>query len=300
MRATAADRLPVGPEWAFELKWDGYRTIAFVDVLAREVRLQSSNQIDVTPRWPELATLWQGVNARSAIIDGEAVALDDHGVPRFELLQRGERPITYVVFDLIELDGMDATALTYEQRRRLVREAVEDGDHWFVPPHHLDGAALLEASRERGLEGVVAKRLDSTYTTGKRSNLWRKIKNRAGQEVVIGGWTSGKQARASTFGALMVGVYENGSLRYSGGVGSGFDQATLDRLTRELAARATDECPFDPVPPREITRHAHWVKPELVAAVQFTEWTFDGILRHAVFLGLRDDKDPLDVVREPA
>jgi bifunctional non-homologous end joining protein LigD len=299
MRATATERPPTGPEWAFELKWDGYRTLAFVDVLERDVRLQSSNQIDVTARWPELATLWHSVNARSAILDGEAVVLDENGIPRFELLQRGDGAVTYVVFDLLELDGMDATGLPYEQRRRLLREAVEDGENWFVPEHHLDGAALFAASRARGLEGIVAKRLDSPYTVGKRSNAWRKVKNRVGQEVVIGGWTTGNRGRATTFGALLVGVYEDGHLRYAGGLGTGFDNATLDRLTSELAARATDVCPFDPIPPREVTRNAHWVRPELVAQTAFTEWTYDGILRQAAFLGLRDDKDPTTVVREP-
>jgi bifunctional non-homologous end joining protein LigD len=298
MRATPAERPPTGPEWAFELKWDGYRTIAFVDVLEREVRLQSSNQIDVTARWPELGTIWHSVNARSAILDGEAVVLDENNIPRFELLQRGAGPVTYVVFDLLELDGMDATGLPYDQRRRLLREAVEDGENWFVPDYHLDGLALLEASQARGLEGVVAKRLDSPYSVGKRSNAWRKIKNRAGQEVVIGGWTTGNGGRATTFGALLVGVYEHGRLRYSGGVGTGFDGAMLDRLTSELAARQIDACPFDPIPPREVTRQAHWVRPELVAQIAFTEWTIEGILRHAAFVGLRDDKSPTDVVRE--
>jgi bifunctional non-homologous end joining protein LigD len=298
MRATPAERPPTGPEWAFELKWDGYRTIAFVDVLERDVRLQSSNQIDVTARWPELGTIWHSVNARSAILDGEAVVLDENNIPRFELLQRGDGAVTYVVFDLLELDGMDATGLPYEQRRRLLREAVDDGENWFVPEHHLDGMALLEASRARGLEGVVAKRLDSPYSAGKRSNAWRKIKNRAGQEVVIGGWTTGNRGRATTFGALLVGVYEDGLLRYSGGVGTGFDGAMLDRLTSELSARQIDACPFDPIPPREVTRQAHWVRPELIAQIAFTEWTIDGILRHASFVGLRDDKSPTDVVRE--
>jgi bifunctional non-homologous end joining protein LigD len=300
MRATAADRLPTGAEWAFELKWDGYRTIAFVDVLERDVRLQSSNQIDVTARWPELGTLWHSVNARSAILDGEAVVLDENNIPRFELMQRGEGPVTYVVYDLLEHDGMDATGLPYEQRRRLLREAVEDGENWFVPETYTDGAALFEAIRARGLEGVIAKRLDSPYIAGKRTNSWRKVKNRPGQEVVIGGWTTGSGGRASTFGALLVGVYEDGHLRYSGGVGTGFDGAMLDRLTAELEARSIDVCPFDPVPPREVVRNAHWVRPELVAQIAFTEWTLDGILRQSSFVGLRDDKNPTDVVREPS
>jgi bifunctional non-homologous end joining protein LigD len=299
MRATAAEHPPTGEGWAFELKWDGYRTLAFVDVLERDVRLQSSNQIDVTARWPELGALWHSVNARSTVLDGEVVVLDDNGIPRFELLQRGDGAATYVVFDLLELDGMDATAIPYEQRRRLLREAVEDGENWFVPEHYLDGTALMDASRARGLEGVVAKRLDSPYVAGKRSNAWRKIKNRVGQEVVIGGWSTGNRGRASSFGALLVGVYEDGRLRYSGGVGTGFDGAMLDRLTRELASLATDVCPFEPVPPREVTRQAHWVRPQLVAQIAFTEWTFDGILRQASFVGLRDDKAPTDVVREP-
>jgi bifunctional non-homologous end joining protein LigD len=240
------------------------------------------------------------VHAASAVLDGEMVALAPDGTPRFELLQRGEVPVTYVVFDVLSIDGRDTTSLAYEDRRRLLMDLVDGGDHWIVPAHHVGGGeALLQAARDRSLEGIVAKRLGSIYQPGKRSPAWRKVKVRRQQEVVIGGWTKGTGNREDVFGAVLVGYYEGDTLRYGGAVGTGFDRRLLQSLQQTLADLATDECPFDPPPPAPVRRTAHWVRPELVGEIAFAEWTFDGVVRQASFLGLRDDKDPHDVIREP-
>jgi bifunctional non-homologous end joining protein LigD len=284
--------------WAYEIKWDGYRAIAHVG--PKGTIYQSSNLLDLTPRWPELADLGADVHASAAVLDGEVVALAPDGAPRFELLQRGEVPVTYVVFDVLSIDGRQTMRLPYEDRRRLLLELVTPGAHWIVPAHHLGGgAALLQAARDRGLEGIVAKRLGSTYQPGKRSPAWRKVKVRREQELVIGGWTPGTGTREDTFGSVLLGYYERPSLRYAGGVGTGFDRKLLESLMAEFRRLATDTCPFDPPPPPPVRRTARWVRPELVCEVAFAEWTFDGIVRQASFLGLRDDKDPRSVVREP-
>jgi bifunctional non-homologous end joining protein LigD len=284
--------------WGYEIKWDGYRAIAFVD--KSTTRYQSTNLLDLTPRWPELGDLARDVHAPSAILDGEVVALDPGGVPRFELLQRGEVPRTYVVFDVLGIDGRNTMGLAYEDRRRLLAELVTPGDHWIVPSHQIGGGeALLEAAREQGLEGIVAKRLGSIYQPGKRTPAWRKVKARREQELVIGGWTRGTGNREGTFGSILVGYYDGDALRYGGAVGTGFDRRLLESLQAEFRRLATDTCAFDPPPPAIVRRTAKWVRPELVCEVAFAEWTFDGVVRQASFLGLRDDKDPREVVREP-
>jgi bifunctional non-homologous end joining protein LigD len=291
--------------WAYEVKWDGYRTIAFVD--GSTVHLQSTKGIDVTDRYPELAELPSGVRAGSAVLDGEVVAFDDEGRPRFEHVQRHDRPVSYVVFDVLELDGRDTTALEYRERRRLLHDAVQPGNHWIVPKHREGGGAeLLEATGSMGLEGVVAKRLTSTYQPGRRSPSWRKIKIRQRQELVIGGWTPGTGARGGRLGAVLVGYHDGGTLRFAGAVGSGFGDQELVELGVALDELAALECPFAPPAPavassprwREIRRTARWVRPELVCEVAFAEWTAEGILRQPSYLGLRDDKDPHEVVRE--
>jgi bifunctional non-homologous end joining protein LigD len=284
--------------WAYEIKWDGYRAVAHVG--SAGVLYQSSNLLNLTPRWPELGALGRDVHASSAILDGEVVALAPDGAPRFELLQRGEIAATYVVFDVLSIDGRRTMGLVYEDRRRLLVELVTPGDHWIVPAHHLGGGeALLQAARDRGLEGIVAKRLGSTYQPGKRSPAWRKVKVRREQELVIGGWTPGTGTREDTFGSVLLGYYEGDALRYAGAVGTGFDRKLLESLLAEFRRLATDTCPFDPPPPPPVRRTARWVRPELVSEVAFAEWTFDGVVRQASFLGLRDDKDPRDVIREP-
>jgi bifunctional non-homologous end joining protein LigD len=283
--------------WAYEIKWDGYRTIAFLD--SGRVRLQSTTRRDVSARYPELRGLAEGLQSTKAIIDGEVVVLDDDGVPRFELLQRHEAPAAFVAFDLLSLDGRDTVALPYEERRERLLEVLQPGPGRIVPRHQVgDGAALLEVTADRGLEGIMAKRLGSPYLPGRRSQSWRKVKNRPQQEVVIGGFTAGTGNRTGTFGALLVGYYQLGRLRFGGGVGSGFDQRRLEQLKAQLRSLAQDECPFDPPPPRSYAREATWVKPVLVAEIAFAEWTSDGLVRQASFIGLRDDKDPTEVVRE--
>lgn len=280
--------LPVDDDrWAYEIKLDGYRTVAFVD--DGTLRLQSSNLHDVTHKYPELAGLPAAVNASGAVLDGELVVLDELGRPRFELMQRHETQVAFYAFDVLAVNGHATTELVYEQRRELLSSLLETGSNWSVPGHRIGGGEVLLAhTAELGLEGVMAKRLGSLYVPGKRSPNWRKVKNRIAAEVVIGGFTAGTGNRASTFGALLVGVRnaETGALRFGGGVGTGFDQAMLDSLGRRMRALVRPTCPFEPVPPREYQKGATWVEPELVARIELTEWTNEGLVRHASFLGL--------------
>jgi bifunctional non-homologous end joining protein LigD len=291
MRATLG-RLPAdGAGWAFEIKWDGYRTLAFVD--GGRVRLQSSNLYDVTAKYPELAGLASGVNAGRAVLDGEIVVLDDEGRPRFELIQRHgleQRQAALYVFDLLSLDEHDTISLPYEQRRRLLTEVVDAGSNWTVPAHRVgDGAELLAATAERGLEGVMAKRLSSTYRPGTRTKEWRKVKHRQPAEVVIGGYSAGTGNRSSTFGSLLVGRWQGDTLAFAGGVGTGFTQRRLEELTRRLRGLRTPVCPFDPLPPTAYRRGATWVEPELRARVEVTEFTNEGYVRQASFIDLVED-----------
>jgi bifunctional non-homologous end joining protein LigD len=282
----ALGTLPVDDErWAYEIKWDGYRTLAFVD--GADVRLQSSHLLDVTAKYPELSELPAAVHAGSAILDGELVVLDDQGRPRFELLQIHKRQAALVVFDVLQVDGHDTIGLPYEDRRRLLDQLVQQGDNWFVSAHQIgDGAALLDATFENELEGVMAKRLGSTYVPGKRSPNWRKVKNRRRVEVVIGGFTPGGGNRTGTFGSLLVGRFEGDVLRFAGGVGTGFNQKRLESLTKRMKQLAIKECPFDPPPPTAYRKGATWIRPELRALVEITEFTNDGLVRHASFVEL--------------
>jgi bifunctional non-homologous end joining protein LigD len=273
-------------EWAYEIKWDGYRTLAFV--ADGGLRLQSSNSIDVTAKYPELDSFPDAVNAGSAILDGELVVLDPTGRPSFELMQRHETQVAFYLFDVLQIDGTDTVTLPYEARRALLEQLVEPGANWLVPAHQVgDGAALLAATAERGLEGVMAKRLGSPYQPGKRTPNWRKVKNRVRVEVVIGGFNAGTGNRSSTFGALLVGLPQpDGSLAFAGGVGTGFTQARLESLIAMLRPLMTATCPFVTVPPRSQTGDARWVSPELRALVEIAEFTNDGLVRHASFIDL--------------
>jgi bifunctional non-homologous end joining protein LigD len=313
--------------WAYEVKWDGMRVLTGVDgtLTGRRggaggaaIRAVSGNGLDVGVRFPELDGLADHLAGHRAVLDGEVVAFDDEGRTDFGRLQprmhassaakvaalRGEVAVTYVIFDLLRLDGVDTFALPYLDRRELLTDLVETAGDWSVPAHQLgDGEALFAAATAHGLEGIMAKRVDSTYLPGKRSSAWRKVKVRRRQEVVVGGWSTGTGTRSTTLGALLVGVRdpgdEGGPLRFAGGVGTGFTDATLRDLLARLGPLATDECPFDPRPPTAVSRTAHWVRPELVAEVEFAHWTGDGRLRHPAYQGLRIDKDPSQVVREP-
>ena len=312
MKAVSGDLPHDDAAWAYEIKWDGMRILTFADEDG-SVRLRSSNAKDATERFPELAGLSEAVGGELCVLDGEIVVFDESGRPSFGRLQQRmhlasaaevarrsvDVPIAYIVFDLLRLDGHDVYPLPYLDRRRLLFDLLPDGGCWQVPKHRVgDGQELLDAVKARGLEGVVAKRLDSPYLPGKRSPLWRKIKARLRQEFVIGGWQPGEGGRAGHLGSLLLGVYDGDHLQYVGKVGTGFTMRELDRLAGLLDPLAIEHSPFAPPPPRLIARVARWVRPELIAEIEFGEWTSDGVLRHPAYLGLRDDKAPTDVVRE--
>jgi bifunctional non-homologous end joining protein LigD len=288
------------------------------------LRLQSSNVLDITVRYPELAPLADELAGHDVVLDGEVVMFNEEGRPDFGLLQSrmhqtdrrviadlaATRPVVWVVFDLLHLDGHDLfvppggkapeSALTYQDRRRLLEGLVEPGPNWQVPTSHTDdGPGLMDAVRQRGLEGLVAKRLDSRYEAGRRSHAWRKVKVRLGQELVVGGWRAGEGNRAGTIGSLLVGYHApDGRLAYAGRVGSGLTASELGILQGLFAGTTRPTCPFDPVPTRDEQRGATWVEPTVVVEVEFGEWSRDDRLRHPVYLGRRADKDPADVVRE--
>jgi bifunctional non-homologous end joining protein LigD len=297
--------------WAFEIKWDGVRAICQSE--PGRMRLHSRNLLDITPRYPELSRLNRALSHHRAVLDGEVVALDAEGKPSFGALQRRmhvaaestvrrlarEIPVTYVIFDLLWLDGHLLMELPYEERRaRLAELDLGDGERWRVPDYVVGhGAQLLAATAQQGLEGVIAKRLESTYEPGRRSASWVKVKNLYRQEVVVGGWVPGDGRRRDRIGALLVGVWENGELRHIGRVGTGFTEKELDRLAKLLAPHERDDSPFAPGGPK-IPRSAVFVEPVFVAEVEFREWTEGGQLRAPSYKGLRDDKDAELVVRE--
>jgi bifunctional non-homologous end joining protein LigD len=304
--------LPTDEGWAFEVKWDGMRITAFCD--RGSIRLQTTNRLDATARFVELAPLADELRDHQVVLDGEVVAFSDAGRPDFGRLQSrmhgipttgpgsSEEPvaISYVVFDLLWLDGVDAMPAPYLDRRRLLTELVEPGAAWQVPAHQVgDGEDLLRAVTDRGLEGVMAKRIDSVYLPGKRSTAWRKVKVRRRQELVVGGWLPGAGARASSFGALLVGYHTPEGLHYAGRVGTGFDATDLALLQAELGARSRGSSPFVGPLPAPVARHGRWVEPELVVEIAFGEWTSADILRHPSYVGLRLDKDATEVGREP-
>jgi len=300
MKAASSDDIPRGPEWVYEVKWDGYRVLAVIE--QGRVQLVSSRGLDAGARFPGFGALAEAVGGHDAVLDGEMVAFDAQGRPSFQQLQQGSGPVAYVVFDLLAVDGEDLTAQPYAERRRRLEALLTpspDG-RWFVPTPTDDGDALMAATAAQGLEGVVAKRLDSPYLPGRRTTAWVKVKHRHVQEFVVGGWMPGAGHRSGSFGALLVGYHEpaGGPLRYAGRVGSGYSERTLHELEGLLARHAADTCPFEPPPPAPVRRQAHWVEPVLVAQVAFAEWTSDGILRQPSFLGLRDDKDPAEVTRD--
>jgi bifunctional non-homologous end joining protein LigD len=260
------------------------------------VRLQSSNLHDVTARYPELQPLADELGGQRAILDGELVVVDDRGRPRFELIQRKEvdrLQAAFFVFDVLAIDRHDTIGLPYEERRRLLREVLDDGPNWQVPGHRLgDGQALLDATEAQELEGVMAKRLGTSYRPGARSKDWRKVKHRRAAEVVIGGYTAGTGNRSNTFGSLLVGRWVDGVdgsgrvLAFAGGVGTGFNQRRLEDLKARFDDLRTDVCPFEPPPPTAYRRGAVWIAPVLGAKVELTEFTNDGYVRQSSFIDL--------------
>ena len=316
MLAESVEKPFDGAEWLFEIKWDGYRAIAFI--ANAKVRLVSRNQNDLTPRYPELVDLPRFVKAKTAILDGEVVALDDEGKASFSLMQQrtgfrpggkgapanADVPVLYYAFDLLYLDGYDWRRVPLEERKRKLAELVVTGDVVRFSDHYEEhGKALFEMARKKGLEGIVGKKRDSFYEE-RRSREWLKVKIRQRLECVIGGYTEPEGSRAH-FGSLVLGLYDKkGRLIHVGQVGSGFDQKLLDELWKVLQKLETKKNPF--FGEVEALRRVFWVKPELVAEIEYAEWTGgtnEGSgpkLRAPVFLGLRDDKDPKECVLEDA
>ena len=306
MLATAGALPPDDPAWAYEVKWDGVRVIAAVQ--AGSVVLTSRVGNDVTGGYPELAGLADAVQA-PVLLDGEVVALSPAGVPDFGRLQtrmhvrsppaalRASTPVTYVVFDLLHDGDTSALAETYDERRARLDALALSGPHWQVPPAFLgEGAAVSEATRAQGMEGVVAKRRDSRYVPGRRSEDWVKVKHVRRTSAVVVGWKPGEGGRSGRLGSLLLGVHDGDRLVFAGHVGTGFSDATLALLADRLAPLRRDAPALDDVP-REHARHAVWVEPVLVCDVDYTQWTAVGRLRHPSYKGLRDDVDPGTVVR---
>jgi DNA ligase D-like protein (predicted ligase) len=294
MKAVLTDERFSDPDWVFERKLDGIRCVAIKD--ERGVRLLSRNQLSLNSRFPEIAEALERDPATRFVVDGEVVAFDGAQTSFARLQQRGERParVFFYVFDVLHVDGEDTTALPLRQRKARLRKLLSFEDPIRYTPHrNRDGEAVFLEACRKGWEGLIAKRADSPYVHG-RSRDWLKLKCSAEQELAIGGYTPPKGSRTE-LGALLLGYYEDGRLRYAGKVGTGFTRATL----RDLADRLRPlERPDSPFADELRERGAKWVEPRLVAQVGFSEWTRDGRLRHPRFLGLRDDKAAEEVVRE--
>jgi bifunctional non-homologous end joining protein LigD len=269
------------------------------------LNLLTRNEIDRTTRYPELDILKEALGSHTAMLDGEIVTFDEQGRSSFQGLashgDQGARQASYMIFDLLWLDGHSLLDLPYLERRERLFEMDLHGDRVQVPAHLVgEGSSLLAASKEQDSEGIVAKRLDSLYVPGGRGGDWLKIKNVSSQELVIGGWLPGQKGRSGRLGALLIGYYAPGEdgapvLRYAGRVGTGFNDRELERLGAKLDVRARETSPFVGI---QLPREARFVRPDLVAEIEFREWTKAGSLRHPSYKGLREDKDPREVVLE--
>ncbi len=308
-----AGKLPADSEgWAFEIKWDGVRAILFVE--GGRVRAQSRNDLDVTVSFPELADIGKFLGMTTCVLDGEIVALGDDGRPSFSRLQRrmhvsNQReakrrsmsdPVSFVAFDLLYIDGHSLMDAPYDERRERLEALHLTGETFTTTEAFRDvsGPDILQATVENGLEGVVAKRRSSPYRPGRRSPDWTKVKSFRTQEVVIGAWTDGQGERLDSLGALLLGIPDEGGLRYVGKVGTGFSAQARAELLRELRPLTSQESPFLGALPSGDAGKAHFVRPELVGEVEFGEWTTAGRLRHPTWRGLRPDKLPGEVVVE--
>ncbi len=296
MLAKLADKPFDSDEWLFEIKWDGYRALAYKE---RSVRLLSRNQKSFNERYPQIVGELKKLPGRFAL-DGEIVLLDEKGRPNFQLLQNYQKvqegALCYYIFDILSLDGKDVHLLPLVERKKLLKKLLPKKLKHVKFSEHILGAgkAFFREIKKLGLEGMMAKRLESSYQF-RRSPDWLKVKTKMRQEVVIGGFTEPRGGRKH-FGALLVGVYDKKKLVYAGHVGGGFDERLLEDIYRQLLKQKTSQCPFskEPKPNMEV----HWVKPTLVCEVAFAEWTKEGIMRQPIFKGMRDDKPAKQVFYE--
>jgi bifunctional non-homologous end joining protein LigD len=294
-----------GPDWLFEVKWDGFRMEAVVD--GETVRLWTRGEQDAAARYfGDFLSPPTWLDAGAAVVDGEVIALDDRGEPDFALLQarikgRGSAaaptPFVYEVFDLLHLDGRSLLDEPLEERRRLLASVIRPDPRVRLSEGvETDGIAFFEAARVRGLEGIVAKDRRSSYVPGGRTMAWQKIKIRPEQELVVGGWAAGT-GKAIELGALLVGVYDDGALRYAGKVGA-FSTSQREELLASLGRLAATESPFADPLPTAVARKARFLRPELVIRADFAGWTGDGLVRQAAYKGIEPEKDPRKVIRE--
>jgi bifunctional non-homologous end joining protein LigD len=307
MAARVVDKLPEGDDWMYEVKFDGYRALLLKD--GDNVRIRSRNDKDLTNAYPSVVKAGQRLNATHAVLDGEVVAIDAKGHPSFQALQhRAAHPghvIVFYAFDLLHLDGMDLTTATLQERRARLPEVV--GKSGILLSTELPGTAqqVTDAVTNLGLEGVIAKRRTSPYTPGERHTAWLKLKLDRQQEFVVGGYRPGSHG----IDALLVGYYDGKDLRFAGKVRAGFTPLVRRQVHEQLAPLEIAKCPFVDLPnsktshwgagvTREEMGEMCWVKPKVVAQIRFVEWTAEGHLRHAAFLGLRTDKSAPDVHRE--
>jgi bifunctional non-homologous end joining protein LigD len=307
MLAVLGDRLPVGPEWSYEVKWDGYR--AFLIKTGASVHFRSRRDADLTASYPSLVGAGRLLRASEVILDGEIVALDRDGHPSFQALQHRRTPGTFVIayyaFDILSLNGRSLTDRPLAERRDALRHVVS-GSHILLSEPLAGTPAQLEALvRRYGLEGIVAKRLDSRYEAGLRTGAWTKVKFSPRQEFVVGGF----RADGEMVDALVVGYYEGRTLRAAGKVRNGLTPTLRRDLFTVLQSRIVSRCPFANLPTAKRGRWGEgitaedmptltWVRPQIVCEIAFTEWTAAGNLRHASFVGLRDDTDPGRIRRE--
>jgi bifunctional non-homologous end joining protein LigD len=311
MMALPVRDLPVG-DWIYEMKIDGYRALAFK--ADQEVRLVSRNRNSFNDDYPLLIDSLKSLKPKSFTIDGEIAALDEHGKPSFQLLQsygsHKRIPLVYYAFDLLRLEGSDLRSRPLLERRELLAKLLKKAPENIKFSEQLQGSKeeLLQVARQFKLEGLTAKRPNSLYESGRRSGAWVKVKLTQQQEFVIGGYTPPEGAR-KYFGALLVGYYSTGGLLFAGRVGTGYSEKALAALYDGLRKINRTTCPFVNLPERKpgrwglgitpaVMKRCHWVEPLLVAQIKFTEWTSDDQLRQPVFLGLRTDKGPKDVIRE--
>jgi bifunctional non-homologous end joining protein LigD len=302
MLATLEQQVPRGPGWLFEVKWDGYRALAYVS--QGETKLTSRKGNDLTERFGAVAKeVAKAVKTPDCVLDGEVCALDEQGRASFSAMQQGKpgTPLVYYVFDLLELEGEPLVDLPLTERRKRLEQLLDRRNRTVrLSEVFDDGEALLQAANEQGLEGIMAKRADSRYAVGRRTRDWLKIKTHGRQEFIIAGYTKGQGRRAGTLGSLVLAVRRGQELEYVGNVGTGFTGDEIEELLAKLRPLERKTTPFRVVPKMPKIRKGDvvWVEPRLVCEVEFAEWTHDGRLRAPSYQGLREDKSAEEVRRE--